>query len=392
MVFDLRKQLRIHSNGLLQQFFAGRGELLDLDWDGLTKTEVGPIVAAIQALPPAKRREVQVFFQRVDNLVNNRGLRVIREELSQRHPEKVPTFGALKNRADKVLWVYLNAHDAFEEAVVFARADSLSVGRCFNRWSDAPCGSIAITDERIEALKSGLRTHYSQKELRGEHCEVHHFTRLNGDEYFFAYLPDWPDNFLVFNDDGEMEPLDIPAAFTNVFVYEPATGALDMIASGGLPVQQELRRVFYQAMCGITVEDADPDRPEYQLDHLLDSGFSFPTELQDGIERITVPSVLLVPLVEAPGIKGLEIRFQDGVEWSESRSIINSFLASRDLSPLQVGVDCIFVRFQFLGDGTRRGKVLKLRISPRTCNLKRIDEEELQEVVTRCIRRWEVIG
>jgi hypothetical protein len=85
-----------------------------------------------------------------------------------------------------VLWVYLNARDAFEEAAVFARADALSVTRYFNRRSQVPCGGFEASDERIDALKAGLRTHYSQNELRGEHCEVHHYTRLNGDEYYFA--------------------------------------------------------------------------------------------------------------------------------------------------------------------------------------------------------------
>lgn len=392
MAFDLRKQLKQHDNGLLQQLFMERGELRDVPWSTLKKTEVNPIIAGIRSLPACQRRQIQVLLQSIAKLADNRGLKVVNEELSQRHPEMVPTWGALKNRADKVLWVYLNARDAFEEAAVFARADALSVTRYFSRWSHAPCDGFEATPERVASLKAGLQAHYSQNELRGEHCEVHHYTRLNGDEYFFAYLPDWPDNFMVFNDDGELESLDMPTAFTNLFVFEPSTGAIEMIAMGGNSAQQQLRRIFYQAMCHQEVEDADPDKPEYMLDHLIQPGFPFQTLMEDRIENVTVPQVLLIPLVEAEGLDGLQPRFRKGLAWLDALLLIDDLLESRDLSRDQVGVDHIQLRIQFMGDGTKRGKTLTLRMSPRSCNLKAEDDEELQVVADRSLRRWGVIN
>lgn len=392
MVFDLRKQLKQHDNGLLQQLFTERGELQDVPWSTLKKTEVNPIIAGIKALDPCQRRQIQVLLQSIAKLADNRGLKVVHEELSQRHPAMVPTWGALMNRADKVLWVYLNARDAFEEAAVFARADALSITRYFNRWSQVPCGDFGATPERIDALKSGLCAHYSLNELRGEYCEVRHYTRLNGDEYFFAYLPNYPDNFDVFTNNGDLQSLDLPTAFTNLFVFEPSTGAIEMIATGGNTVQQQLRRIFYQAMCQHEVEDADPDKPEYMLDHLLQAGFQFQSLMEDRIEGVTVPQVLLVPLVEADGLDGLQVRFRKGMSWADSLSMIDDLLESRDLSRDQVGVDHIQIRIQFMGDGTKRGKTLTLRMSPRSCNLKAEDDEELQVVADRCLRRWGVIN
>lgn len=392
MVFDLKKQLKQHDNGLLQQMFAERGELDDVSWSTLKKTDVNPIIIGIRSLSPCQRRQIQVLLQSIAKLADNRGLKVIQEELSQRYPELVPTWGALKNRADKVLWVYLNARDAFEEAAVFARADALSVTRYFNRWGPVSCNGFEASDERIDDLKAELRTHYSQNELRGEHCEVHHYTRLNGDEYFFAYLPDWPDNFMVFNDDGELAPMDFPTAFTNLFVYEPATGAVEMIATGGNTAQQKLRKIFYKAMCQQEVTETDPDKPEYRLDHLLQPDFTFQTELTDCIESVTVPQVLLVPLVDADGLEGLQPRFRKGMLWSDSLALIDSLLESRDLSRDQVGVDHIQIRIQFMGDGNKRGKTLTFRISPRSCNLKAEDDEELQAIIGNCLRRWGVIN
>lgn len=390
-MFDLRNQLKTHDHGLLRQLFDSRGELKELDWSTVRKSYVEPIMAAIRCLPPPNQRLVQVLMRRIANLADNRGLKVIREELSQRHPTMVPTWGALKNRADKVLWVYLNARDAFDEAAVFARADALSATRYFTRWSRPPCEPIQVSEAIVDALEAGLRAHYSNKEMPCAHCEVHHYTRLNGDEYFFAYLPNWPENFMVFNDDGELESLDIPTAFTNLFVYEPSSGALEMIATGGLPAQQELRRVFYKALCGQEIEDGNPDKPEYMLDHLLDSGFSFKHDAADCIENVCVCQVLLIPLVDVGGLDGLQARFRPGLAWSESLRIIDDLLAGRDLSRQQVAIDLIQVRIRFLGDGERRGKSVTIRISPRSCDLKREDDEDVQVVAGRCLKRWRII-
>ena len=390
MAFDLKAQLKRHDNGLLQQLFADRDELLDVDWDNLTKCQVDPIVAAIRELPASKRRQIQVLLQSIAKLADNCGLKVIHEELSQRHPKLVATWGALKNRHDKVLWVYLNALDAFKEAAVFARADALSVSRYFNRWSQTQCDSFSASEDRIESFRLALKNHYSKNEFRGEHCEVHHYTRLNGDEYFFAYLPDWPDNFMVFKD-GELATLDVPTAFTNVFVYEPETGALEMIASGGNSVQQELRKIFYMEMCKKKVDEADPDKPEYLLDHLLGAGFSFETELEDRIDTVTVAKVLLMPLVECGGLDGLQPRFRKGMPWADALAIIDDLLASRDLSRSQVCVDEIYLRLQFLGEDDKRGKTLTFRVTPRSSNLKSVADEEYQAIAERCLRRWEVI-
>lgn len=391
MAFDLTAQLKRHDNGLLQQLFAERNELLAVNWAALKKTDVKPVEEAIRVLSPCQRRQIQVLLQSIAKLADNRGLKVIREELSQRYPKLVSTWGALKNRHDKVLWVYLNARDAFKEAAVFARADALKVSRYFNRWSQVPCDGFAKTPDRVEALKAALKAHYDQNEFRGEHCEVHPYTRLNGDEYFFAYLPDWPDNFMVFNDDGELATLDVPTAFTNVFVFEPSTGALEMIAAGGNSAQQELRKIFYREICKKEVDDADPDKPEYLLDHLLQPTFTFRLELADRIDSVTVPQILLVPLVEARGLKDLQPRFEKGLSWADALSVIDDLLRSRDLSREQVGVDHIVVRLQFMGDGNKRGKVLSIRLSPRSCSLKSEDDEELQVVGDRCLRRWGII-
>ncbi|GIW90230.1 MAG: hypothetical protein KatS3mg109_0662 [Pirellulaceae bacterium] len=388
-MFDLRKVLKQISNVHLQQFFATQGELLDVPWNGLKEHEIAPIVEAIQVMSPVKRRQVQILLKSFVRLSNNAGLKVLLEELQERHPSMIKDWEALKRRLDKVVWTYLNARDAFEEAVVFARADSLTTTRYWQRWPAVPHENFVVTEQNIAAFKAGLSAYYKEKELRGEHCEIHHYTRQNGAEYLFAYLPDWPDNFMVFNDDGELHSLDVPTAFTNLFVYTPATGALEMIAAGGKPVQKELRRLFCQGMLGISnVADVEPERPAYFLDHLLDPGFKFTWEPSDRIETVQVSRLLVVPTVEGHDLDGLGLRFRLGLPWAHALDNLDALLASRDLSRSQVNVEEVRIRVQLMGDGERRGRVLTINVTPRSCDLKSKDDEDLRILGEKCLRAW----
>jgi hypothetical protein len=44
-----------------------------------------------------------------------------------------------------------------------------------------------------QALAKALSRYYWPNEMRGQHCQVEHYTRPGGNEYFFAYLDNWPD-------------------------------------------------------------------------------------------------------------------------------------------------------------------------------------------------------
>ena len=386
--FDLRKVLKNISIPLRTEFLRKYRELRKLPLDSLKQTEVDPIIAGLQTMKPAKRRMIQVLLQRMVKLENNAGLKVLLEELQQSYPAKVAEWAGLNRRIDKVLWTYLNARDAFEEAAIFARADALSGKQCWNRWSGSAADGFFVTDDRVESLKAALRNHYSRNELRGEYCEIHHYTRLGGAEYFFAYLPDWPDNFQVFNDNGELRTLDIPTAFTNLFVYTPETGALEMIAPGGKPAQLTLRRIFYKALLDHEVDDIDPDKLAYRLDHLLEPGFQFTWGAMDRIAEVSVPRLFVIPMIEGHDLEGLAPRFRPGLPWPKVLENLDALLASRDLGRSQVNVDHIRIRIQLRGDGRRRGRVLTINVTPRACDLKDQDDDELRVLGEQCLRQW----
>lgn len=389
--FDLRKQLKLHDKGLLRRLFAEHGELLTFPWEVLKPFDVNPLVAAWEGLEESKRKQVQVILQDVHELADERSHKVLTEDIEWRHPGKLNAFGAQRSLLDKALWAYLEARQAFDEAAIFARAEALRNGQFSNRWNSLPPKKIKLTDAMREALQEEIRTYYWNKELRGEVCRVHHYPRANGADFFFAYLPDWPDKRLVFDTEGNLTPREESYTFTNVFIYMPEEGAIEMIAKGGKKVHLSLRKAFCKTVLGLDVDDDEPIRATYQLEHLLDPEFAFTTEPDDRIAAVRLRRMRLVPMMGAPAIEYVEPKFLEDASHADVVSAINALLGAYELNRSLVNVTQVSIQLQFLSDGRRKPKTMTFNVSyPTSCDLKS-KPDDVRVVGERCIKRWGIL-
>ncbi len=388
--FDLRKSLGRINPDLRRELFSRWPSLSPLDWSQMAKKRsVGPLFDRLQSMTAEEKREINLLLRTFESLAVPRGLKVLLDELRQRSPEHVGTWGAIKAGMDKVVWTYLHAKPVFEEAIVFARADSLVQTRYWRKWSAVACERFEATAERITALEDSLVEHHSG-EFRGDRCKVHHYSRRNGAEYFFAYLPNWPEDFMIFTREGELQTLNLPTAFSILFVFTPQTGVLEMIASGGTDVQLCLRRRFYAAMTRTEVPDLLPARPAYELDHLLEPGFSFTGHDTSVVQRVDVTRMALVPTVATPDVDGFALRFRAGIGYSKVMAQLDRTLASMDLDRSHVSIDEIGFRMHCVGDGRRQGRRLTFKVTPRTCELKSVEDEDLRVLGEQSIRAWRI--
>ena len=389
--FDLRKQLKLHDNHLLRTFFADQPELRAMDWNALRSYDVEPIIAAWESLPNDRRRRLQVVLQDVHELDHDGAMRTLAEAIAWRYGDRLPAFAARRSRLDKALWAYLDAREAFDEAAIFARADALARGQFANRWNSLPKEPIAVTEKRLAALEERVRQFYWHKELRGEVCRVHHYPRANGAEYFFAYLPDWPDKLLVFDEEGNLTPREQRYAFSNVFVYLPAEGAIELIAKGGKKVQLPLRRAFCRAMLDRDVGDDEPVRPVYHLDHLLSPDFAFWAEPEDRIAAVRVRRLRLVPRVTVPAVEHLELKFRESACLDKVRAAIGRLLEACGLDRAKIRVTQASIQIHFAGDGTHASRKMTFSVGcPNTCDL-RSRPDDVRVVGELCIKRWGIL-
>lgn len=389
--FDLKKQLKIHDRALLKELFCNEPPMSGVDWQATPKSGTEQIALAWEKLDDAKRRHYQVILQDVQHLAEPKGQKVLIEEIQWRYPDKLGELLNLRSPADKALWAYLQTNDAFDAAAIFARAEALRGGQQANIWNSLPKQPIAVTEEKLSSFKDQIRDYYWNKELRGKVCEVHRYDRNDGSQYFFAYLPDWPDKRLCFDEEENLTPREEAYAFSNAFVFEPSLGTVELIAKGGQKVQKELRRAFCQSLLGIEVDDEDPVKPVYQLDQLLDESFTFTTEPNERIESVRLRRVRLVPRVCAGILEQMEFRFREDTDLFSIRSTLANQLAPLGLDFNQVSVTQAGIQFAFMGDGNRKGKTMTVNVScPNTCDLKSKPEE--QEVIGKtCFVRWGII-
>lgn len=389
--FDLRKQLKLHGNHLLQRLFADAEEMRDIPWESLKLYEDEPIVHAWEATTEPRRRHYQVILQDVNELADAKGHKVLVEEMEWRCPEKLAEFQQQKSPADKALWAYLNARTAFDEAAIFARAESLRGGSFSDRWNSLPKMPVTVTSELRSALEDEIRSYYWKKELRGEVCTVHHYQRMGGAEFFFAYLPDWPDKQLIFDAENRLTPREDSYAFSNVFVYQPSEGAVELIAKGGTKVRLAMRKAFCRAVLGIEVDDEEPIRNTYGLDHLLDPGFAFTTEAEDRIASVRLRRVRLVPNFSLPAIEHLEPKFTEHATRDEVLMALSKLLAAYNLHRSDVSVTQVGIQLQFMSDGHKKPKSMTFNVSvPNTSDLKS-KPDDVRVIGERCIKRWGIL-
>jgi hypothetical protein len=384
--YDPRRLLKQISNSLLRALFARHGVLRDLPWESFSEAKVEPVLAAWQALPDDKRREIQVALQDIHALADGRALKICLEEIQRRWSHRTWEFTSLTGRHDKALWAYLEFPDAFRQAALFARADALEGGRYWVKRNSLPRGPFAVDRGHVSGLERELHDHYWPTEMRGEHCRVEHYDRGNGAQYFYAYLDDWPDKRLVFTDGGELEPRSERFAFSNVFVFDPEEGSLELVAKGGAAAHLVLQQAFCRSVLGLEVGPAEPLRPAYRLDMLLQPGFAFVTDPADRIAQVFLRCVRIgSATVAGHAVDYLEMKFSAETELA---AVVESIRHCVDQAGGDAAVRRATFELVFLPDAEQCAKRMSFSVTvPSTCNLKS-KPEELRLVGERCLQLW----
>lgn len=388
--FDPRKILKQIANPLLREFFVGRrGELAEVPWDGITEHKIEPVFQGWQALPDEKQREVQMILRDVNELADHRGVAVLAEGILLRCRERSEEFQAQVSKADKAMWAHLYAPRVFEEAAMFARADALASGRYWIKRNALPRRELQDIDAMRAALSEGLTAFYGPIQLRGKHCTVSHYQRADGAHYFFAYLDDYPDKRLVFDGDGD-EPVVRwdRYAFENLFVYNGDEGSLELYALGGKKVWSPLQVTFCKAVLRKDVPPADPLRPSYLLDHLLQQNLSLATDPAHRIDDARITRLRIVPR----GSGGyIEIKADPRSDRNDIYRKLDRWLRHENLPVESLRVAQATFSLRFIHNGPGRQPTLTFDVSaPHSSNLKS-KPDEMRVIGERCLRLWEVV-
>lgn len=389
-LFNPKQVLRQISNPLKKALFERQGHALPIAWDQITAVQSDDVFHAWQALADGPRKKIEIILHDVYELATEEGVRVLIEEGQHHGLDLAEDLEMLDSRFDKAMWVFLNHHEIWNAAVMFARADNIAGGRSWTKRGDMPAVDPGRSEVEIEKLESALSAFYRERQGRGHHCKVEHFRRGGEQDYYFVYLSDYADTYINFDEKGEFHRTPERRAFEIVFAYERAAGALEMFAKGGKKVVEPLQRIFARVILGHNLPPADPNAPPYALDHLMDRGFGFPTDPEDGIEEVALRRMR----ISIVGNRRRRILLEPDAE--TGREAIYDML-ERDLnraklprSILHVTKATIQVRFSGNGNGNGDGHALTFDVTyPNSCNLKS-KREEHRLIGEKYLKRWKI--
>jgi hypothetical protein len=387
--FDPKRVLRQVSNSLLDDLFQTHGHEVELPWDELGQTQVDPIFDAWQALPDADRCAIEIVLQEVNEMATEDGVRAIIEEaIRQDNGELIDDLEGYASRYDKAVWTYIKARDVWEVAVRFARADSLSRGRYWIKRVDIPAKEPDVRPEKIEELQAGLSAFFLNTQARGRICRIEHYVRASGVDYFFAYLDDYADTYVNFDDHGEFVRTPERRAFEVVFVYNRHDGALEMYARGGKRVNGPLQEIFCRVILGEELGPEDRDSHPYELNVLLNRHVEFPTDPEDGIASVRVRKLRLT--IKGMPRRRITLEADPDAGPDDIYEMMEKYLDESRLPTAVLNVTQVGFKFAFAPREGERQSSLSFEVShPNSSNLKS-KPERLREIGEKYLRRWEI--
>lgn len=195
--------LRQTPNRILKEYFAGKGLLAEVDFDGRRETEIEPVAEALNGLEDEQRTKVEAEFAQVYEMACSLGVQVLIEEAgSPFHKlDWTETFRQMKNAYEKALWAFMNHRKVFENASDLAYMDRVG------GWKQRYVGeglTPAVEERDKDNLASAVCAFYSTQG-RGYHCTVDNYRRENPERHcYFVYPEDYPDTAIGYNDADEL--------------------------------------------------------------------------------------------------------------------------------------------------------------------------------------------
>ena len=382
--FNPKRVLRQISNPLLKEFFERQGHPLAVDWDQLTNTQVDDVFDAWQRLPDDQRKAVEIAFHDVHEMANEDGTRVIIEEGQYHGEDLAPLLEPMDSRYDKAMWAFMHRPSVWDAAVRFAKADTLWGGRSWMKRGNMPSADPMTDAEALRAFQEAMSGFYRDRQGRGHHCKVEHFPRGSDHHYYFVYLSDYADTYINFDDAGHFQRTPERRAFEIVFAYDRPSCTLEMYAKGGRKIIEPLQQLFSTIILGEPLSPEEPGAQPYQLNGLMDRGFAFPTDPEDGIEDVVIRGMRLSILGRRRGRITLEPDPQDGRD--RVYEMLEDDLNRRRLPKSILHVTKATLNFKLNGNG--HGRSLTFNVTfPNGCNLKskRDDQRLLGE---KYLKRW----
>ena len=356
-----------------------------LDWEGPEPDVVRPLLQAVDEMDDAARGRVVNDADRVGSMSDDAGQVALYSVVADRS-----VLDGLANPHDRALWMFLNQRTQFQHAEEVRFTDERRRGRSWDGFICVADCSVRRDPISIDAFRAALRERFASNNIHvdiferirptfdGEACELVQIT---------VYREGLPDDHFAFDDDGELVRRAYRPVFEAAMTYEPSTGVIEVVANDR-ESRSELAQFVARHLLGVEFSSEKVPMRQYDLS-VLRNRFGFPTDLEDGIERVDVRQLRLMPIDH----EGRRVTLENtaragGTIWDMADE---EFGATNPLGRGWVITQAkLAIKFYPKGDA-RRGRSLTLAVTmPHGCNLKDQTEQE-QLIGEKYMRRWGIL-
>lgn len=385
--YSLKSFLRQAPNDLLRRHLEGYGVGKDLPWARLTQGSIEPIYRAIEAQDEKVRQRIECEFYDIMKMANEAGVRMIIEEGRDRHHnvDLADRLHEMRSPLAVVFWTFL------EHPVVFDVAKRLHHCSTLSRWRKRVIVPEVLVDtsrEAAQALAERISTYYRTREGRGSVCRVDHYAR-NEKLYWFAYPEDYPTGRLVYDKAKRLLFRTQRPAFEVIFVYTEGTEgerSVDTWLRGDDRTFGDLLNVFGDIILGTSLHPGDAPPIVYNLTKLMNRDFRFPSDPEDGIEKVLVDKLRLRVMVA--GNRRIHLEADTRADPQGVYDLLDDITAGGRLPRelLQVQWAQISAVFRDPAGGQDKKRRFTITHGDR-CSLKHEGEDAL---LRKLLKRWEI--
>ncbi len=367
--------------GLLQDYFAQRKQLQDINWDQFNESSLDGLHDAICGLPEVDAREINNQFRAVWGMAAREYMPWLIQVAREHGVDLVASMGKQSNAYERAFRFFLEHPAIFEEARALAHWENLP-RRSTERRNGMPKVAPDINEQTLAQFGEDLSQYYQQTQGRGEHCKVEHLVRAGHIDFLFAYPADYTDTIICYEDDGHFARKEWKPAFEVVIMFDRNLGAAEFFAEGSKDVRESIAGIFTRSVLGVDEVPKRVPKPPYDLQPLLNPNFGFPTRPEDNILHVRLKSIRLQKWNDDG-----RILFEIGGRNSRKSAIdlvaeaLNEVRLPRDTFRVtQAGFQAVFE------NETKRGKTVSFTITaPAGCSLRDSDEDM---ILRRCLRDW----
>jgi hypothetical protein len=242
----------------------------DHDWNMPVSNLTEALIVAIEVLDAPRTMIIYAELRRVHALANSRGVDALRN-VARPDAAIHEDFPQLSSDAERALWAMVNWPELFETAET-AHQVNLRLGkRGWKRLQITPCDTLFREPDDIKALELALAEAFTPRKGAPRACQIDILDRhLDGGMQLGMLIEDDPQRQLEFGEDNRAHWRDTRPPTHLDLVFYPASGVIDLLASGGAKAQQKVLTQFAKHVLKKPIAPQKIKQPMFYLNRLRD--------------------------------------------------------------------------------------------------------------------------